>query len=317
LTERVETRSKIHTEVSREKGKEAGVVGIHAIPGLETAKFGAHDWQNMEVADWASHTTVPGMYIAERVELYNDILPSVISHDVDVLFDVGCGFGEDSIAIAKAFPHINIVGLDFNEKFLEKARELVTETGEESLQKRVSFAWVDLRQEMSSVEIMKLKLANSNKKSADNVKALFYMGGNTIGIMPKGLEATIAKGMGSLDQFLVVAHDMTMLSEMYETYYKKCVGEMDEEKSDFQEGLYVSKGDYRSQWYSPGTLTDRIETCSKILTEVSCKKGKEAGVFGVYALPGLATAKFGLPIGRTWKSPTVPRTLPRTLYGGL
>merc|ERR1711974_139614 len=106
-----------------------------------------------------------------------------------------------------------------------------------------------------------------------------------IGIIPEGVEANIAQGMGPLDQFLVVAHDMTMLREMYITYYEKCVGEMNEEESNFDTGLYVSKGDYRSQWFSQQALTDRIEKCSKMLIEVSCAKGKEAGVFGIYALP--------------------------------
>merc|ERR1712113_1059776 len=96
--------------------------------------------------------------------------------------------------------------------------------------------------------------------------------------------ATIALSMTKNDKFLIVAHDMKLLPDMYSEYYAKVVGEANEEASNFDEGLFVSKGDYRSQWFSPETLTARVHKYTAMVEE-SCDRGPTAGVYGIYALP--------------------------------
>ena len=254
--------------------------------------FGAHDWSTMKVDDWARHTSSPQMYVSERSILYRKYMPALLQgHEVTgtVLFDVGCGLGDDSLTLAQAFPGLRVVGIDFNKEFLAEAKRRQSIRHDEDpsadLKGRVRFEWADLASDEAVQDILHWRDEHACQR------AIFYMGGNTIGIMPEGLERNISKCMlpNSDDRFLVVAHDAAMLPAMYECYYKVCVGEFCAERSDFDDGLYVAKeSGYKSQWFTPQTLTARIRTHCGLRVEV-CERGHlqghvDAGVFGIYKL---------------------------------
>jgi SAM-dependent methyltransferase len=243
---------------------------IMAVVDVNT-KFGSHDWDTMSVQEWSAHTDVPGMYLDERKNLYEDILPAAMK-DVEIVIDIGCGLGEDTFHIAQAYPNAEVVGIDFNKDFLRHDEKILA-SDYPSLQHRVSFQWADLRL-MSEAD--KLRDLTRGRR------ALYYMGGNTIGIVPEGLEATIGAAMDIQDKFLVVAHYTPFLKTMYLNYYAKVVGEADLSLTNFDKGLYVSKGDYRSQWFTPETLSARITKFANLF-EDSCVCGAAAGVFGLYS----------------------------------
>src|SRR5262249_22814251 len=43
--------------------------------------------------------------------------------------DVGCGHGQSTVTLARAFPNSEIVGIDYHEPSIERARELAAEQG--------------------------------------------------------------------------------------------------------------------------------------------------------------------------------------------
>lgn len=211
------------------------------------------DWSSMTADDWVAFQK-QSVLDSEHSFFQEKMMPEIKNSPGTIVYDLGCGDGKDSKKMAETIGK-PVVGMDYNADFIRHATEQAKDV------KDLTYKVQDLCADDAPAQM------RSYAKEDD--KIMWACLGNTLGIVPeyKKVIINVSKAMKPGERFFLVSHNSDVLEEKgYELLYKPVphlVGEIDEEKSDLKNGIFISKTGYTSLWFSAAKLEEMVNELSE------------------------------------------------------